>query len=186
MTSTPEPRIAVLYATAQGSTCEIAEYITEELLARGARAELHDVEHPPDLTGIDAVILGSAVHDRALLPAASSFVRHNLDSLGHKDVWLFSVGLGPALRGPLGRWVGHRVPPEIRSTLRELSPRGYTAFAGRYERAGVSWRAHTVYRFLGGTRYGDLRDWGAVLRWTDDIADALSLAPAQVHRVPPR
>ena len=62
------PRIAVIYATAQGSTCEIAEFIAESLKARGAAVELADVEHAPDLTRLDAVVLGSAVHDMALLP----------------------------------------------------------------------------------------------------------------------
>ncbi|MEU5409889.1 flavodoxin domain-containing protein [Nocardia asteroides] len=180
MTTTPAPRVAVLFATAQGSTRDIAEYICEDLLSRGARAELHDIEHAPDLTGFDTIVIGSAIHDMDLLPEASAYIRLNLPALGDMDVWLFSVGLGPALRGPIGRWAGRQIPRKIGAVIGALHPRDYAAFAGKYERAGVSWRARAMFRLLGGTRYGDLRDWEAVRQWTSRIAHALALphAPA--------
>ncbi|MFF2082732.1 flavodoxin domain-containing protein [Nocardia sp. NPDC058176] len=185
MTTTPAPRIAVLYATAHGSTRDIAEFVWEDLVARGARGELYDIDHAPDLTGIDAVVLGSAIHDMALLPEAAAYIRHNARTLDDKDVWLFSVGLGPALRGPVGRWVGRRAPRKIAAVRDLLRPRGYAAFAGCYEREGVSWRARTMYRILGGARYGDLRDWQAVREWSSGIADALALPHAPAHTIHP-
>lgn len=179
MTTTPAPRVAVLFATAQGSTRDIAEYICDELAARGARAELHDIEHAPDLTGFDTVVIGSAIHEMDLLPQASAYIRANLPALGGIDVWLFTVGLGPALRGPIGRWAGRQIPRKIGAVISALDPRDYAAFAGKYEREGVSWRARTMFRLLGGTRYGDLRDWQAVRQWTNRIAHALELPHAQ-------
>ncbi|MDO3647705.1 flavodoxin domain-containing protein [Nocardia mangyaensis] len=182
MTTSSSPRIAVLYATAQGSTRDIAEFICDNLVARGATAELHDIAHAPDLSTIDTVVIGSAIHDMDLLPEATAYLRHNLNTLAGKDVWLFSVGLGPALRGPLGRWAGRQVPRKIAAVLGMLHPHDYIPFAGRYEREGVSWRARTMYRVLGGARYGDLRDWQAVREWSTRIGDALALphAPASV------
>ncbi|MGW5452810.1 flavodoxin domain-containing protein [Nocardia sp. NPDC003979] len=182
MTTTSSPRIAVLYATAQGSTRDIAEFIYDNLVARGARAELHDVGHAPDLSTIDTVVVGSAIHDMDFLPEATAYLRHNLKTLQDKDVWLFSVGLGPALRGPVGRWAGRQIPRKIAAVISMVHPRDYTPFAGKYERAGVSWRARTMYRVLGGARYGDLRDWQAVREWSTRIGDALALphAPASI------
>lgn len=180
MTSTSSPRIAVLYATAQGSTRDIAEFIADDLVAHSAHAELHDIEHAPDLTGIDVVIIGSAVHDMDLLPEASAYIRNNQPTLADKKVWLFTVGLGPALRGPLGRWIGRQIPRKIAAAITALHPRDYAAFAGRYERAGVSWRARAMYRLLGGARYGDLRDWRAIREWSGLIARALDLPSAPI------
>ncbi|GGN81174.1 flavodoxin domain-containing protein [Nocardia rhizosphaerihabitans] len=185
MKSNPSPRIAVLFATAQGSTRDIAEFIADDLVAHGARAELHDIEHAPDLSGIDTVVIGSAIHDMDLLPEASAYLRHNLNTLAHKDVWLFSVGLGPALRGPIGRWIGRRIPRKVADIVTAVRPRNYTAFAGQYERAGVSWRARTMYRVLGGARYGDLRDWQAVRAWSSRIARSLGLPHASTSIVHP-
>ncbi len=185
MTSNPSHRIAVLYATAQGSTRDIAEFIADDLLARGAHTELHDIAHAPELTGFDTVVLGSAIHDMDLLPEASAYIRHNLNTLTDKDVWLFSVGLGPALRGPIGRRIGRRIPRKIADIVHAVRPRNYTAFAGKYERAGVSWQARAMYRLLGGARYGDLRDWQAVRAWSSRIARVLDLPRAPASTIHP-
>ncbi|MFJ2666372.1 flavodoxin domain-containing protein [Nocardia fluminea] len=185
MTTHPSPRIVVLYATAQGSTRDIAEFIWDDLVTRGARAELHDIEHAPDLSGIDTAIIGSAIHNMDLLPEASAYLRHNLNTLTDKDIWLFTVGLAPALRGPIGRWVGRQVPRKIAATVRAVRPHGYVEFPGQYERAGVSWGARTMYRLLGGARYGDLRDWQAVQEWSDQIAASMALPRAQAISIHP-
>lgn len=169
------PRISVVYATAQGSTREIAEYLAADLAARGATVEVADVEHAPDLSRFDAVVLGSAVHDRALLPEAVEYIATHRDELQARDVWIFSVGLGPALRGPIGRRLGRAVPKRIAAARDAAGAREYRSFAGHYERAGVSWQARTIYRLVGGTRYGDLRDWTAISFWSDSIAQALRL-----------
>ncbi|WP_067537132.1 flavodoxin domain-containing protein [Nocardia crassostreae] len=168
-------RIAVLYATAQGSTRGIAEFIGSQLTGRGAAVEIADVEHAPDLSGFDAVVLGSAVHNMAWLPSAAEFVNAHRDEFTARDTWLFSVGLGPALRGPHGRWFGRQVPSAIAALRDSITPRDYTAFAGRMERAGSPLWARLVYLAMGGGRYGDLRDWDAVRAWSERIAHTLRL-----------
>ncbi|WP_019926532.1 flavodoxin domain-containing protein [Nocardia sp. BMG111209] len=181
---THTPHIAVLYATAQGSTREIAEFIGTELAGRGARVEVSDVEHAPDPSTVDGIVLGSAVHNRALLPEMSDYVHNYREQLSGLDVWLFSVGLGPALHGPIGRLLGTKVPSRIAAVRDEIQPLDYRAFAGHYERAGVDLPARILFRLLGGTRYGDLRDWSAIRDWTGLIAAALNLpqpSSATIH-----
>ncbi|HLS77453.1 MAG TPA: flavodoxin domain-containing protein [Nocardia sp.] len=175
MTSTPK-RIAVLYATEQGSTRDIADFIAENLTARGGHVEVSEVEHAPELSLFDAVVLGSAVHDMNLLPAAEGYIRAHDRELRETDLWLFTVGLGPALRGPIGGRLARRVPPDI-ARLRDLvQPRDYRAFAGVYQRAGLPLSTRLRYRAMGGGRYGDLRDWASIRAWADEIATALGLA----------
>ncbi|WP_225728973.1 MULTISPECIES: flavodoxin domain-containing protein [unclassified Nocardia] len=178
-------RIAVIYATAQGSTRDIAEFIAADFAARGAEVELHDVAHAPALSRFDAVVLGSAVHNMDLLPAAVAYVRDHRAELTPARVWLFSVGLGPALRGPIGRRIGRTVPKKIAVLRDSIAPVEYAAFAGHYERAGVSLWARTLFRLLGGTRYGDLRDWAAISAWSAGIARALGLPQPQATTVHP-
>ncbi|MGW4531993.1 flavodoxin domain-containing protein [Nocardia sp. NPDC004340] len=176
---TTAPRIAVVYASAQGSTREIADFIGASLSARGATVEIADAEHAPDPTRFNALILGSAVHDRALLPELEGFVRDHRHELRARPVWLFSVGLGPALVGPIGHLMGRAVPKRIAEVRDAVMPRGYRAFAGHYERAGVSLPARALYRLLGGSRYGDLRDWTAITAWIDTVAQDLKLPRPQ-------
>ncbi|WP_280459527.1 flavodoxin domain-containing protein [Nocardia carnea] len=178
MTST-NPRIAVIYATEQGSTRDIAEFIAGDLAERGAEVELHDIEHAPEPSRFDAVVLGSAVHDMDFLPAATAYLRNHRDMLARTDLRLFSVGLGPALRGPIGRRLGRMVPPKIDAIRKTVSAADYHAFAGHYERVGVSLRARILYRLLGGGRYGDLRDWADIRSWSAEVAAGLGLPSAK-------
>ncbi|QLY28586.1 flavodoxin domain-containing protein [Nocardia huaxiensis] len=167
----------VLYASAQGSTREIAHFIGLQLRSRGALVEVADIEEAPALSGFNAVIIGSAIHNMAWLPAAADYVRTHRDDLNSRDVWLFSVGLGPALRGPIGRWFGRQVPSRIAALRDSVAPRGYRSFAGRIERSGPWW-VHWVYVAMGGGRYGDLRDWESILAWSETIAGELRLSDA--------
>lgn len=179
------PRIAVLYATEAGSTRDIAEYIAADLGERSAEVELHDIDHAPDPSRFDTVVLGSAIHNMDFLPAAATYLRRNRDQLATTDLRLFGVGLGPALRGPLGRRLGGMVPPKIAALRKETAAREYRAFAGRYERAGIPFKARLLYRLMGGGRYGDLRDWSAIIAWSTALGDSLGLPHARATVVHP-
>ncbi|WP_227982002.1 flavodoxin domain-containing protein [Nocardia spumae] len=179
------PRIAIIFASAEGSTREIAEYIGADLANRGAQVQVADAEHAPELSRFDAIVLGSAIHNADVLPEMSEFARTHRHELTGMRVWLFSVGLGPALQGPIGRRLGRAVPKRIAALRDSVEAIDYHAFAGHFERAGVSWRARTVYRLLGGPRYGDLRDWPAVSEWTATVARVLRLPQASTSIVYP-
>ncbi|MEU2254972.1 flavodoxin domain-containing protein [Nocardia xishanensis] len=178
-------RIAVVYATEQGSTRDIAEFIGTELSGRDAVVELADIDHAPDLSRFDTLVLGSAVHNMKLLPAVDGYVHAHHDELTKRDVWLFSVGLAPALRGPVGRRLARLVPRKIAALRDSIAAHDYQAFAGRYDRDGISLRTRTLYRLLGSGQYGDLRNWAEIRSWTDTIARSLRLPPARSTTIHP-
>ncbi|MEW1734513.1 flavodoxin domain-containing protein [Nocardia beijingensis] len=177
--------IAVVYATAQGSTRDIAEFIGTELSSRDAIVELADIDHAPELSNFDTIVLGSAVHNMKLLPSVTDYVHAHRDELVEKDVWLFSVGLAPALRGPISRRLGRLVPKKIAGLRDSVRAHDYRAFAGRYDSDGISLRTRVLYRLLGKGRYGDLRDWATVRSWTDTIARSLRLPAARSTTITP-
>ncbi|GAB4585589.1 flavodoxin domain-containing protein [Nocardia sp. IFM 10818] len=166
----------ILYATAAGSTRGIAEFIGNALRERGAEVEVADIGKAPDIAGAGAVILGSAVHNADLLPQATAYIHDHQDELLARPVWLFSVGLGPALRGPIGRRFAALVPSKIAAVRDSLAVRDYHAFAGVMHRAGTAWWARLVYLAMGGGRYGDLRDWNEIHAWTETIVAGLRLS----------
>lgn len=103
--------------------------------------------------------------------------------LWRTDVWLFSVGLSPALRGPLGRRLKRVVPKKIAALIHGVHARDYVAFAGVFDRADTSWLARALYVAIGGGRYGDLRQWPAIANWTSIIgADLRSRTKGPHHR----
>lgn len=54
-----EPRIGIVSATEQGSTPDIAEFISSELAGCDATVELADFDPAPDLSSFDTVLPGS-------------------------------------------------------------------------------------------------------------------------------
>jgi menaquinone-dependent protoporphyrinogen oxidase len=67
--------VLVAYASAAGSTADIAERITEIMRAAGCDVVCRPAGLDVGLAGFDALVLGSAVHDMAWLPSAIDMVR---------------------------------------------------------------------------------------------------------------
>lgn len=165
-------RVLVGYAGTAGSTKSVAEFIAARLRARGLTTDLRDLAEKPSVDGYDALVLGSGVRDAALLPAAENFMWHNADALRTRPVWLFSVGISPSLRGPLGHLLREVVPTRIAELCELIEPRDYHAFAGVVPRTGAALPARFLLWLCGG-RYGDLRDWPGIEAWTTGIAEYL-------------
>lgn len=135
---------------------------------RGLVADVCAADERPDLGRYDAVVLGSAVRNGALLPAAEHFVLSNADVLHVMPVWVFSLGIRPSLRGPVGRLL-RAVPSRIAEMCELIEPRDYHAFSGVVPRAAAPLAARFLLWLCGG-RCGDLRDWPAIDAWTTGIA----------------
>jgi menaquinone-dependent protoporphyrinogen oxidase len=104
--------VLVGYASAHGSTREIAEHIGVRLREQGLAHHVRDLERATleEPERYEALVLGSAVHDRAWLPPAKDFLRHHGELLETRPVWLFSVGMPGALRGPWKRLAAREGP----------------------------------------------------------------------------
>jgi len=162
------------YASALGSTREIAEHIAARLRDDGIGAEAAALDRIADPGAYDAFVLGSAVHNMTWLPAATTFVRANLKTLSAHPVWLFSVGSKDSLRGPIGRWTAARypIPKGIAEQQPAIGPRDHRILTGVIRRDQYPAISRLAVWFFGG-RYGDFRDWPAIDAWTDEIARAL-------------
>jgi menaquinone-dependent protoporphyrinogen oxidase len=173
--------VLVGYATAHGSTREIAERLADRLVRHGLDTEVLELADVVEPEQYDAYVLGSAVHDQRWLPEARTFVAEHAPELAAKPLWLFSVGMPDALRFPL-RWLAGLQPPAL-----------VAEFAGR-----VSFRDHLVvsgvirddhlpmlgrlmmFAFTRGA--GDYRDWARIEEWGDGVARVLTSPPPSAGR----
>ena len=160
--------VLVAYATAHGSTAEIAARVAAAI--PGATVREMSAEPPGDHAGY---VLGSAVHNGAWLPAARAYLAANERLLAGRHVWTFSVGMPGALRGPLARWAMAEEPRIAGMFPPALNPRAHRLFTGVIRREHLPPFGRLVFRLLGG-RYGDFRDWAAVESWGKSIAAELS------------
>ena len=84
--------ILVAHASKHGSTEETARFIADRLRERGIEADAAPVQDVSHLSGVEAVVLGSAIYLGSWMKEALDFVDRHLSTLQSIPVWLFSVG----------------------------------------------------------------------------------------------
>lgn len=162
------PRVLVAYATVHGSTGSIAERIAARLAEQGADPTVRPVAEVTDPSGYDAYVVGSAVHDMAWLPPALAFVHAHAELLRRRGVWIFSVGMPGAMRGPWKALAAGEERQVAGELVDELRARGHRLFSGVIEPGHLT-RGGRVRMRVMGLRYGDYRDWSAVDGWAREI-----------------
>ena len=166
------PRVAVVYATAAGSTEGIAARIALVLGRAGCEVCCLPAQADLELPQIDALVVGSAVHNMAWLPPAVDFLR-GVAASDRVEVWCFSVGgvhprgrVTCALAALEARRVGAGFPVG-------LPVCDHRVFGGIVGQEGISLWGRLFLRMVGG-RPGDHRDWAAIEAWASGIAEALT------------
>ena len=164
--------LLVGYATAHGSTRGVAERLAAGLGRAGLKTDVRPLDGVDDADVYGAFVLGSAVHNQRWLDPAKEFVRDNLELLRPRPVWLFSVGMPGALRGPWKRLGPMEAPVLVRSLPADLSYQGHRLFSGVVRASQLPLGGRIRFRLMGG-RYGDYREWDAIDGWAAEIAGEL-------------
>jgi menaquinone-dependent protoporphyrinogen oxidase len=173
--ATRELNVLVTAATRHGSTGQIAEEIGQELASRGIHAEVRPPEEVTDVSGYDAVIIGSAVYVGHWLQPAMDLVGRSRVDLTNRPVWLFTSG-------PVGKPAGKLTqsmdtdPVEMPELRAATYPRGHKIFAGRLDPKSLPLMQRASVRLFRGMA-GDFRDWGEIRQWADEIAGQLQADP---------
>jgi len=158
--------VLVTVASRHGATAEIGSTIADVLRADGHVVDEAAPEDVTDVTGYDAVVLGSAVYTAHWLPAARELAERLAPQLRQRQVWVFSSGLAtqPAARA--------NSPHELRVLMQDVGAVGHRAFAGRLLRSELAFAERAI---IAGARAkeGDHRDFDAVREWAAQIAARL-------------
>ena len=170
--------VLVGYASAHGSTRQIAERVGSRISRSGATVCVAPVGELHDLEAYDAVVLGSAIHHGAWLPEATEAVRANAEVLAAKPVWLFSVGMVAALPRRLQGRALQEGPKAVAAIERQIHPRAHRLFSGAVRRDQLSQRGRLLF-WLTGCRYGDYRVWSEIDAWAGDLAEQVALDAAR-------
>jgi menaquinone-dependent protoporphyrinogen oxidase len=160
-------RALVAVASRHGSTREIAEAIAGTLRDEGLDVVVSDSADVTDVSGYDAVVLGSAVYVGRWLEPARALVDEHGDELAARPTWLFSSG-------PIGD------PPkpeaedavQISEIAERVSARDHRLFAGKLDRSTLGFGERAVVLAFRAPE-GDFRDWDEIAGWARGIAAAL-------------
>lgn len=171
-------RVLVAYETAHGSTAEIAEAIAEAFRERGADCDLARCRKVRELSGYDAVILGSPVWAGKWLKPAQKFLRANEERLAAMPLACFCTSLAAASESEQERGeIVNKCIPAILAQAPAVKPLDFASFAGvlNYPRYNLVIRAvmRSLMKREGRPTEGvhDFRDWEAVRDWAGRMYD---------------
>jgi menaquinone-dependent protoporphyrinogen oxidase len=169
-------RILSVYASAHGSTAEVARFMGELWQRCGVGTVVEAGDSVCSVEGYDAYVLGSAVHNGLWLPEMAAFVRRTRSELADKPAYLWLTCLRAIEPGGYA-YVTNNYLPNLLS--RSLSFRRIGIFAGKVDTATLdrdeAWTL--TFRYDGSrdvsTLGGDHRDWNAIRAWAEQVADDL-------------
>jgi len=166
--------VLVAYASARGSTREIAQRIASRMADVLGDVECRPVEEAGSVSGYEAVVVGSAIHNQAWLAPALAFLTQHGPELAKQPFWAFSVGMSDGLPKLFRERAAVLQRQRLEQTqFQDVSPRDHAVFSGVYEASQLSAPLRALFRLAGG-RFGDLRDWAAIDAWTDRITAELA------------
>lgn len=156
-------RVLIAYASAAGSTAEVAEAIGQELRDLGADVEVRAAKELKDLSAYKAVIVGTGIRMGKLFSDATKFVEKNQNTLRQVPVALFVVCMTMKDDTEESR----RTVTAYLDPLREMvEPVEVGLFAGAldYSRLRFPW-SQLMKAAKNEVPEGDFRDWAAIRAW---------------------
>jgi len=157
-------RILLAYASATGSTVDVAQAIAETLNERGFSVDVRPVKEDPQVEGYQAVIAGSAVQYGKWLPEALEFVKNNQAALQQLPVALFCVHITNTGDDEQSRATRLSFLDEVRPLVRPVTE---AFFPGRFNRQGAALLLPgLIARFIPTI---DLRNWDKIHSWSQTV-----------------
>lgn len=169
-------KILVGYASAHGSTAEIAEFMGKVFEERQFSVTVANVAIVESVDEYDAFVLGSAIHAGMWLTEFSQFLSRFEDTLVKKPTYMFIT----CIRVLEADGYQHSVENYVnRSVTDRLGVREIHPIAGKLEMSAVDWNERwTLAAQFDGSRAAasynnDFRNWDAIRDWATRVANKL-------------
>ena len=165
-------KVLIAYASKHGSTAEIANKIEEDLNHAGFECTNVPVKQVKDISGFQAIILGTGLYMGQWQKEAVQFVKRNMSALADQKVWIFTSG--PTGEGDPVKLLNNRLYPEgLRAAIEGIKPKEITVFHGNIVLSKLNgfekWIINKVKAAI-----GDFRDWQSISAWAAGIANSLN------------
>ncbi len=202
-------KVLVAYATASGSTAEVARAVAEEIAKSGCQVDVLPVGEVEKLAAYDGVVVGGPLimgwhraavgflkkHRQALrtMPLAVFITAMSLTQTGETSVAGVPVFVDERLPAPPQR-PGHLSLRERYATLanylqpilsaaRPAKPVSIGFFGGRLDYGRLQWWAVLFAMVIIRARAGERRNWPAIRTWAAGLPAALGVVAPEADRV---
>jgi len=163
-------KILVAYASKCGSTGEIAQVIGEVINQAGLSVDVRRVQDIKDLSGYQALVLGSAARMGKLLPEALKFAEKNRSQISQLPTAYFTAGA--AMITDKRQEASSYLDPLCQ--VREPFSKGL--FAGKVDHTKMEFPLNLIMSMVkeGEMADGDHRNWEAIRGWAVEVANTLA------------
>lgn len=161
----------VAYASAYGSTREVAEAIADRL--RGAfTVDVLPLDEARDLSPYTAVVVGSAARKRGWMRVAMRWLAAHEQELAKLPVAYFMTCWCLRQDTPKARAEADGYVGLVRAAAPAIEPVAVGEFAGKFDISNFSWFERL---FMSPKQYpvGDWRDWQAIREWAATLPPLL-------------
>ena len=160
-------KILIAYATMADSTREVAEFIGNIVKDAELEVDLLPVEEVKNLSGYDALILGSAVRVFNLLPKTKRFLRKFKKAIREMPFATFLVCLAMSEDTPERRATATKFAKPI---LKVKQPLSIGLFGGVMDPRKLTGYALGPFRNY---PFEDHRDWDKIKAWASELKTLL-------------
>jgi menaquinone-dependent protoporphyrinogen oxidase len=166
-------KILVAYATAAGSTGEIAEAIGQTFREQGAQVDVRRAKEVTDIGGYGAVVLGSGVRAGRLYRDAETFLETYQTALSKIQTAFFIVCGAMKERTEDNCREAESYLDAFLEKAPNIQPVAKGMFAGAIDLARLSWLFRVLLKRVMKEPGGDYRDWDAIRDWAIQTYPAL-------------
>jgi menaquinone-dependent protoporphyrinogen oxidase len=165
--------ILVAYASATGTTAEVAAEVAKVLRAAGLTVDVMRVQDVKDIKAYSAVIFGTALRMGKPIGPGVRFATRFSAALAQVPVALFSVGIGMREDTPVARDKTRTMLAPILQAI--PTPVSLEFFGGRLDYS----KLNPFYRWMfkrvksDDLAEGDWRNWEAIRAWAGTLAPLL-------------
>lgn len=160
-----DKRILVTYASKAGSTAEIAERIGQAFIERNYAVDILPISRINDLNSYRAVILGSAIRVRNILPEAMSFIQKHQETLHIIPFSIFIVCLSMKDDDACTR---KNVREYLDPVYKFVEPASVGLFAGVLNPKRLGLMERMLVKAINASE-GDFRRWDQIETWAQNI-----------------
>jgi menaquinone-dependent protoporphyrinogen oxidase len=160
-------RVLVSAGSKHGATAEIADRIGRTLGNRGFEVTVSRPDEVDDVSGYDAVILGSAVYAGHWVASAKELAELVAAASPPIPTWLFSSG--PVGDPPKP----DETPVDVAAVAGATSARDHRVFSGKIDKSKLSFGEKAILVAVRAPE-GDFRDWDEIEAWAEEIAEKLA------------
>ncbi len=154
-------KILIAYASKCGSTGEVASAMGKTIAQASAHVDVLPLKKVTNLSGYQAVFIGSAIRVAKWLPEAADFISENRAILQRVPIAYFTVCMTLAEDTPASRAKAAGFLDPVRTVL---TPAAEGYFAGKVDPKTLSFLESTMLK-VKKVPQGDFRDWNKITSW---------------------